>query len=98
MKQQIKENSYFDGQVKSLGFQGRHLPSSVGVMQKGEYRFATEAKETMSIVAGELEVKFADETAFQSFSEGQVFEVEANSSFDVKVKEPCAYLCQYHLP
>lgn len=96
MKTTIKENSYFDGKVKSLGFPGRHLPSSVGVMSAGQYQFNTEAKETMSIVAGELEVKLPGDTGFQVFSEGQAFEVEANSRFDVKVGNHCAYLCQYH--
>ena len=92
----ISHNTYFDDKVQSLGFAGRHLPSSVGVMAPGEYRFDTEAKETMSVIAGELQVKLPGETAFQSFTEGQVFEVEANSRFDLKVALPTAYLCQYH--
>ncbi|MEF1227818.1 pyrimidine/purine nucleoside phosphorylase, partial [Vibrio fortis] len=35
----IKENTYFDGGVKSLGFSQEGEDVSVGVMQAGEFTF-----------------------------------------------------------
>jgi uncharacterized protein YaiE (UPF0345 family) len=32
---------------------------------------------------------------WQTFNTGEIFEVEANSSFDVKVAMQTAYLCMY---
>ena len=32
-------NEYFEGKVKSIGFQGEGKPASVGVMEPGDYEF-----------------------------------------------------------
>ena len=37
----FKVNAYFDGKVKSLGFQGESSAATVGVMAAGEYEFGT---------------------------------------------------------
>lgn len=91
----IKENSYFDGGVKSLGFALQDGDSSVGVMAPGEYNFGTAAPERMNVVKGELTVKRQGEEAWSTFRSGDAFEVAGDSSFDVKVAQPTAYLCEY---
>lgn len=91
----IKENTYFDGGVKSLGFAQQDGDSSVGVMASGEYTFGTGAPEKMTVVKGALTIKRADEEQWTTFTAGQAFDVVGNSSFDVKVEEPAAYLCEY---
>ena len=53
----LKNNEYFDGKVKSIGFQSETLPASVGVMAIGEYQFDTSQFETMTVISGELIVK-----------------------------------------
>ncbi|MFL0808960.1 MAG: pyrimidine/purine nucleoside phosphorylase [Agarilytica sp.] len=88
-------NEYFEGKVKSIAFQSRTLPATIGVMNVGNYTFGTDCKEIMEVVSGELNVKLPDADDWQVFVEGQVFEVEANQSFDLEVKVPTAYLCQY---
>ncbi len=88
-------NQYFDGNVKSIGFQTSTLPATIGVMVAGEYKFGTSAKETMVVVSGELCVQFPKDEAWHTFIDGQSFEVEANSSFRVKVIVDTAYLCKY---
>ena len=60
----LKINEYFDGQVKSIGFQGDELASSVGVMAAGEYRFDTAQFETMTVVSGALTVKLPDQNSW----------------------------------
>lgn len=91
----IKENSYFDGGVKSLGFTQQDGDSSVGVMAPGEYTFGTGAPEKMTVVKGVLTIKREGETEWTAFQAGESFDVSGNSSFDLIVKESTAYLCEY---
>lgn len=91
----LKVNEYFDGNVKSIALQTRTLPATVGVMAKGEYTFGTSVKETMHVVSGELCVQLPGEEDWQTFTDGQVFEVESDASFNVKAIVDTAYFCQY---
>ncbi|OAJ95008.1 pyrimidine/purine nucleoside phosphorylase [Vibrio bivalvicida] len=91
----IKANSYFEGQVQSLGFTQQDGDASVGVMAPGEYTFGTAAPERMTVVKGALTVKQAGELDWITFSAGQSFNVKGDSSFDLRVEESTAYLCEY---
>ena len=91
----FESNEYFEGNVKSIAFQSETLPATVGVMEVGEYTFATDAKEYMTVVSGNLTIKYAGTSEWKTFNAGETFEVEANSSFDVKVMVQTAYLCLY---
>ncbi|WP_117233055.1 pyrimidine/purine nucleoside phosphorylase [Vibrio maerlii] len=91
----IKENSYFEGGVKSLGFTQEDGDSSVGVMAVGEYNFGTAAPERMTVVKGALTIKRQGEEEWSTFKAGDFFEVAGDSSFDVKVEQQTAYLCEY---
>jgi len=64
-------NEYFEGKVKSIGFQTETLPATVGVMAPGEYEFGTSQKETMQVVSGALEVKLPGEPEYSSYLTGQ---------------------------
>ena len=88
-------NEYFEGKVKSIGFQTETLPATVGVMAPGEYEFGTSQKETMTVVSGVLEVKLPGESEYSSYPAGQSFEVEANEKFQLIVHVDTAYLCTY---
>jgi len=90
-----KVNEYFDGKVKSIGFQSATLPATVGVMAPGEYEFGTSQKEVMSVISGALTVKLPGNESWQVFNEGESFEVEANAKFQLKVAVDTAYLCTY---
>ncbi len=91
----ITENQYFDGNVKSLGYQTSEGNSTVGVINPGEYEFGTSNKEIMHIIEGELTALLPNTSEWQSIKAGQFFEVDKNSSFKVKVTIQAAYLCQY---
>ena len=91
----FKTNEYFDGKVKSIAFQTTTLPATVGVMAVGDYVFNTGDKEKMTVVSGAMIIKFAGVSETQTFNAGESFDVEANSSFDVSIKEETAYLCLY---
>ncbi|WP_423840810.1 pyrimidine/purine nucleoside phosphorylase [Vibrio mytili] len=91
----IKENSYFAGGVKSLGFSQHEQDISVGVMLPGTYTFGTQAPERMTVVKGALVVKLAGEGDWRTYSSGESFDVDGSSSFEVEVKDASAYLCEY---
>ncbi len=91
----FKTNEYFDGKVKSIAFQTATLPATVGVMAIGDYVFNTGDKEKMTVVSGAMTIKFAGASETQTFNAAESFDVEANSSFDVSIKEETAYLCLY---
>ncbi|HIP93927.1 MAG TPA: pyrimidine/purine nucleoside phosphorylase [Leucothrix sp.] len=91
----FKTNEYFDGKVKSIAFQTKTLPATVGVMAPGEYVFNTTDKEKVTVVSGALTIRLADSKESQSYVSGESFDVDANSSFDVSVAIETAYLCLY---
>lgn len=91
----IKANSYFEGQVQSLGFSQQDGESSVGVMAPGEYTFGTAAPERMTVVKGALTVKKAGENEWVTYKAGDAFDVAGDSSFDLQVAVSTAYLCEY---
>ena len=91
----IEVNEYFDGKVKSIGFQTETLPATVGVMAPGEYEFGTSEFETMTVISGALTVKLPGTDDWQTFNAGETFTVEANQSFQLKVATDTAYLCTY---
>ena len=88
-------NEYFDGKVKSIAFQSDTLPATMGVMSPGDYEFGTSEYETMTVVSGALTVLLPGCTQWQTFAAGEVFNVEANVKFQVKVTVNTAYLCTY---
>lgn len=90
----IKVNEYFDGKVKSLGFELSATPYTVGVIMAGAYAFNTEKIEHLQIVAGELDIKPA-EGAWQTLRTGDSITIPAGTSFDLKLKNPAAYICVY---
>jgi uncharacterized protein YaiE (UPF0345 family) len=88
-------NEYFDGQVKSIGFQTETLRATVGVMAPGEYEFGTSQHETMTVVSGALTVRLPGSSEWARFDAGSSFEVNANEKFQLRVTIDTAYLCTY---
>lgn len=89
----LKHNTYFDGNVQSIGFERLGRKMTAGVIAPGEYHFGTDAPERMTVVSGELQAKIGG--AWKSYPAGTVFEVPGKSGFDVKAEEPSAYLCEF---
>jgi uncharacterized protein YaiE (UPF0345 family) len=91
----LKTNEYFDGNVVSIAFQTETLPATVGVMAVGEYEFDTNKKETMTVVSGALTVKLPNSDDWKTYSDGEIFVVDAKQSFQLEVSTETAYLCTY---
>jgi len=92
-----KANVYFGGQVTSRTVQfADGSKKTLGFMQAGDYDFGTEAAELMEILGGAMDVKLAGSDAWNTYAEGQAFEVEGNSKFSLKVADGGAdYCCSY---
>lgn len=90
----LKQNSYFDGRVQSVGFERHGRRATVGVIAPGEYHFGTDAPERMSIVSGEVSAR-PDGGAWSHYPAGTAFEVAGKSGFDVRATEAVAYLCEF---
>ena len=89
-------NIYFDGNVTSRTVKFVDgTTKTLGVMLPGDYDFGTEEAELMEILSGDLEVKLPESDAWRSVTDGQSFEVPANSRFQVKVSRIADYCCSY---
>lgn len=89
-------NIYFDGKVTSrtVEFAGGDV-KTLGIMMPGEYRFGTQKKELMEILAGEVHVLLPGEDEWRKVVGGESFEVPADSAFDIKVVSVTDYCCSY---
>lgn len=89
-------NVYFDGKVTSRKVTlSDGSVKTLGIMMPGEYTFATDQKELMEILAGDIEILLPNESEWQHISGGQSFNVNGNAKFDVKVKTLTDYCCSY---
>src|SRR5437868_2146292 len=92
-----KANVYFDGKVVShtiLFPDGSK--KTLGLIYPGKFHFGTDKAERMEIVAGQCVVKLDGQTAQNTFSAGEVFEVPAKSGFDIDVQSGiCEYICSF---
>ena len=91
----IKVNEYFNGKVKSIGFNTKDCPATVGVMEKGEYEFGTSSIEIMTVISGKLIVRLPDTDVWKDFVKNETFTVQAGKKFQLKVNEDSSYLCLY---
>ena len=92
----VKEaNIYYDGKVASrtLEFSNGSI-KSLGIMLPGEYTFSTNDKEIMEMLSGDLEVRLPNEE-WKTLQTPETFEVDANVSFDLKIKTVTDYCCSY---
>ena len=91
----LKHNSYFDGQVQSVGFERNGRRATVGVIAPGEFHFGTESPERMTVTSGELAIKRDGGSTWITYAAGTAFEIPGKSGFDVRAAEPSAYLCEF---
>ena len=92
-----KANVYFDGKVVShtLRFPDGSK-KTLGLIYPGKFHFKTEKAERMEIVAGQCSVKIHGQTAVNTHAAGQVFDVPAQSGFDIEVTQGiCEYICSF---
>ncbi|MCH2205236.1 MAG: pyrimidine/purine nucleoside phosphorylase [Lentisphaerales bacterium] len=89
-------NVYFEGKVTSRTVEFPDgTKKTLGIMMPGEYEFGTEAAEVMEILAGDLDVLLPENDQWQAIKGGESFDVPANASFKLVVKDITDYCCSY---
>ena len=91
----IEVNEYFNGKVKSFTVNSDEGRQTVGVMQKGEYEFNTDAAEVMTVISGMISVYLPKYDEWEDFEKGASFDAPAKSVLKVRVECDSAYLCEY---
>ena len=92
-----KANVYYDGRVVShtLLFPDG-LKKTLGLIYPGKYHFNTGLAEGMEIVAGACRVKVHGQSTPTDYAAGAVFEVGAESGFEIEVTQGlCEYICTF---
>ena len=88
-------NIYYDGKVTSRTVNlSDGSTQSLGIMLPGEYTFGTNKAEIMEMLSGELEIKLPGEE-WKTLNTPEIFNVPANSFFDLKIKSVTDYCCLY---
>lgn len=89
-------NVYFDGKVTSrkVTFADGTF-KTLGIMVAGDYKFGTDEKELMEILAGDCDILLPGETQWKNIKGGESFYVPANASFEIKAKTLVDYCCSY---
>ncbi len=95
-----KANVYFDGKVVSHTIHfSDSTKKTLGLIYPGTYHFGTQLAERMEIVAGSCQVKIKGQDTLKDYSQGNAFDVPANSGFDIEVKSGiCEYICSFISP
>lgn len=89
----LTHNSYFEGQVQSVGFERNGRRQTVGVIAPGDFHFDTDAPERMTIISGELLVRTKSD--WHTYPAGTAFEIPGKSGFDIRAEAAVAYLCEF---
>ncbi len=91
----LRHNTYFDGNVQSVGSERKGRRATVGVLAPSDYHFETDAPERMTVVSGEIEMKLQGEAAWRAYPAGTQIDVPGQSGFDVGARETSAYLWEF---
>ena len=89
-------NEYFEGKVKSIGFEDPTSKATIGVMAAGNYEFGTSTKEVMTVISGQLKIKLQNSDEWKTYNQFEAFEINANVNFMVEVLENSTYICRYY--
>ncbi|MER2107533.1 MAG: pyrimidine/purine nucleoside phosphorylase [Solibacillus sp.] len=90
-----KANIYFNGNVTSRTVTlADGTKKTLGIMLPGNYTFSTSAREEMDFSAGKLRYQL-EGADWATIDGAGVFEVPANSSFNLEVETVADYCCSY---
>ena len=82
----LKVFEYFEGKVKSIAFENSQGIATVGVMDKGEYEFATTMIEYMTVISGILTVLLPDSKQWKAYGKGESFMVPADKNIKLRLQ------------
>jgi len=88
----IKVNEYFEGKIKSLGFEYEGISYSTGVFLPGDYSVPTEKEEHVTVTVGAFDMRLPDED-WKTVKAGDTVVIPTNITFDLKTTKPVSYVC-----
>ncbi|MFA5187936.1 MAG: pyrimidine/purine nucleoside phosphorylase [Patescibacteria group bacterium] len=90
---EIKHNTYFDGQVQSLGFTtflGKK--ATIGVVLPGKYDFGiAKAPESITVIHNKITINGTEYRAISS----QDCDIKVGDPIIFEATEPATYICYY---
>jgi uncharacterized protein YaiE (UPF0345 family) len=90
----IKVNEYFEGKVKSLGFNAGGQEYTAGVILAGSYEFGTEKEEHLTLSLGRVSIRLPDQE-WRTVTAGELIIIPAGITFDIRTDDTAAYICLY---
>jgi purine/pyrimidine-nucleoside phosphorylase len=90
----ITVNQYFDGNIKSLGFQLDDVSYTTGVFLPGEYAITTEEEEQVTLTVGDFEIRLPGKD-WKPVEKGETVVIARRSRFELRVMKPASYVCLY---
>jgi len=90
----MTHNTYFNGQVQSLGLDTPKGRATVGVMEKGTYLFNTSTTEIIVVVSGIMNIKQPNADLVK-YTEHDQISIPANITFEAVCDTDVAYICYY---
>jgi len=91
----IKHNTYFDGQVQSLGFKQDEDDATIGVVEPGDYNFGVaERPETIKVISGQLIINGSLRVASVA-AKDSIYEIKSGEAIEISATLTAAYLCIY---
>jgi uncharacterized protein YaiE (UPF0345 family) len=91
-----KANIFFDGKcISHTVLFADGSKKTCGVILPSSLTFNTNAAEIMEIISGKCRVLLDGKGDWQTYEEGQRFDVPASSRFQIEAEEPVQYVCHF---
>ena len=91
----VDVNEYFEGKIKSLGFEKNNTKYTIGVVEPDSYELSTNYIENIEVILGVLEFKRSSREEWETVREGERISIPANKKFQLKAGQTSAYKCYY---
>jgi uncharacterized protein YaiE (UPF0345 family) len=90
----INVNEYFEGKIKSLGFEVDGIQYTAGVFSPGTYSITTEKEEHVTVTVGAFEIRLPG-SDWKPVKAGDTVVIPPTTTFDLKVTKTASYFCMY---
>jgi purine/pyrimidine-nucleoside phosphorylase len=91
----MEHNFYFDGKMQSLGFQSDKGEATVGVIEPGSYKVATDCVEQITVLSGRARVKVTDQD-WKDIKTGDTLSLPPNVEVAWEISPPnVCYSCLF---
>ena len=91
-----KANVYWEGKVTSRTFwRNDGSKFTLGIITAGSYTFDVGDREVVQLISGSVDILLPTEKAWRTVETPGVFEIIANSKYQIRTTGVSEYLCDY---